>query len=304
MQQLDDLSGSGENGSRFMQFPFVEVPGGTPETRKWYAFQRRLPKGGSVLDGNLWKSTDGGQSWAMTGEKLTVAKFGERLYAMRRAANGDFYVGTAKGLFRSTNEGGSWTKLASLPAGNVLEIDLKGPTGEVWACVDGKGLYRSTDHGASWTARKSDYDIQTFAISPHDRKRILIAGGTTPTRMAPQISTDGGATWSNIVTQPFPGEPEEFHSLIQGSHAYFIFHATDPNRVFAARFQHFGRSTDGGKTFVWASNNFDYNYVHDIGVDPGDWTQMALAMTDRFLVFTDNGGDWVWDDAITNQVKD
>ena len=116
--------------------------------------------------------------------------------------------------------------------------------------------------------------------------------------MTPQISTDGGASWSNIVTQPFPGQPEAFHSLIQGSHAYFIFHATDPNRVFAARFQHFGRSTDGGKTFVWASNNFDYNYVHDIGVDPGDWTQMALAMTDRLLVFTENGGDWVWDDAI------
>ena len=121
--------------------------------------------------------------------------------------------------------------------------------------------------------------------------------------MPPQISTDGGATWSEIVTRPFPGQPEAFQSLIQDSHAYFIFHATDPNRVFAARFQHFGRSTDGGRTFVWASNNFDYNYVHDIAVDPGDWTQMALAMQDRLLVFTENGGDWVWDDAVDDEVK-
>ena len=126
MQQLDDLAGSAENGSRFMQFPFVEVPGGTPATRKWYAFQRRVPKGEPARDGSLWQSTDGGQSWAMTGEKLTVAKFGERLYVLRRAANGDFYLGTAKGLFRSTDEGGSWTKLAGLPAGNVLEIDAEG----------------------------------------------------------------------------------------------------------------------------------------------------------------------------------
>ena len=172
VQQLDDLSGSGENGSRFMQFPFVEVPGGTPETRKWYAFQRRLPKGGSVLDGTLWKSTDGGQSWAMTGEKLTVAKFGERLYAMRRAANGDFYFGTAKGLFRSTNEGGSWTKLASLPAGNVLEIDLKGP--------DGRGLglrrRRRASTARPTTARAGRRGSRATTSRPSPSRRTTASG--------------------------------------------------------------------------------------------------------------------------------
>ena len=309
VQQLDDISGSAEgtNGdqppSRFMQFPFVEVPGGTPATRKWYAFQRKVPKGAPATDGALWRSTDGGQAWARSGETLTVAKFGDRLYVMRRAANGDFYFGTSKGLFRSTDEGGSWSKLASLPAGSVLEIDVRGPAGEVWAAVDGVGLYRSTNHGASWTARKTGYDLQTFAISPHDRNRILIAGQNVPQRMKPQYSLNGGGSWSDIDTQPFPGQPEAFQSLIQGSHAYFIFHATDPNLVFAARYQHFGKSTDGGKTFVWASNNFDYNYVHDIAVDPGDWTQMALAMQDRMLVFTQNGHDWIWDDAIDEAIK-
>jgi hypothetical protein len=287
-----------------MQFPFVEVPGGTPETRRWYAFQRRVPKGKAALDGALWRSLDGGQSWAKTGEVLGVAKFGDRLYAMRRATNGDFYLGSNTGLFRSTDEGGSWTKCAALPAGGVLEIDARGPAGEVWAAVDGVGLYRSTDHGASWTARTTGYDIQTFAISPHDRGRILIAGANAPKRMLPQISTDGGATWSEIATLPFPGQPEPFHSFIHASHAYFIFHATDPMKVFAARYQHFGRSTDGGRTFVWASNNFDYNYVHDLAVDPADWTQMALTMQDRMLVFTENGHDWIWDDGVDGAIKD
>jgi hypothetical protein len=69
-QQLDDLlPGSAENGSRFMQFPFVEVPGGTPATRTWYAFQRRVPKGGPVRDGALWKSTDGGPTRAGAGRR-------------------------------------------------------------------------------------------------------------------------------------------------------------------------------------------------------------------------------------------
>ena len=304
VQQLDNLPGSAESaadpqpGARFMQFPFVEVPGGTPDTRKWYAFQRKVPKGKAPQDGALWRSLDGGRSWAQVGEALTIAKFGDKLAVMRRAANGDFYLGTGTGLFRSVNEGGTWTRLASLPAGAVLELDLKGAAGEVWACVDGVGLFRSDDHGATWSAKTKDYDILTFAISPHDRRRILIAGARTPKRMEPRISTDGGASWSAVETLPFPGQSEPFHSYIQDTHAYYIFHATDPTKVFAARYQHFGRSTDGGKTFVWASNDFDYNYVHDLAVDPADWTQMALAMQDRLLVFTENGHDWVWDDAI------
>ena len=185
----------------------------------------------------------------------------------------------------------------------MLEIDLKGAAGEVWACVDGVGLFRSDDHGATWSQKKKTYDILTFAISPHDRKRILIAGARSPKRMEPQITIDGGATWSTIATLPFPGQPEAFHSLIQDTHAYYIFHATDPMKVFAARYQHFGRSTDGGQTFVWASTNFDYNFVYDIAVDPADWTQMALAMQDRILVFTENGHAWVWDDAVGEEVK-
>ena len=244
------------------------------------------------------------RTWAPTGEALTVAKFGQKLCVLRRATNGDFYLGAGNGLFRSVNEGASWTKVATLPAGAVLEIDAKGAAGEVWACVDGVGLFRSDDHGATWAQKKKAYDIQTFAISPHDRKRILIAGANTPKRMEPQISIDGGASWTNVATLPFPGQPEPFHSYIHASHAYYIFHATDPTKVFAARYQHFGRSTDGGQTFVWASNDFDYNCIYDIAVDPADWKQMALTMQDRMLVFTENGHDWISEAAVDGTIKE
>jgi hypothetical protein len=308
VQQLDDIPGSGEgtNGdqphSRFMQFPFLEVPGGTPDTRRWYAFQRKVPKGKAPLDAVLWTSADGGRTWAVTGETLTVAKFGQKLTVLRRATNGDFYLGAGNGLFRSTDQGASWTRLAALAEGEVLEIDVKGAVGEVWACVDGVGLFVSLNHGVTWTQKKRNYAIQTFAISPHDRRRILIAGTNAPNRMVPQITTDGGASWTNVTTLPFPGQTQAFHSYIHASHAYYIFHATDPMKVFAARYQHFGRSTDGGRTFVWASSDFDYNVVYDIAVDPADWKQMALTMGDRMLVFTENGHDWVREDAVTPEV--
>ena len=103
---------------------------------RWYAFQRKVPKGEAALDGTLWRSPDGGRTWARR-RGLTVAKFGQKLL---RPAPGDerrFLPRRRQRLFRSTNEGTSWTKVATA-RGPVL-IDANRAAGEVWACVDGDG---------------------------------------------------------------------------------------------------------------------------------------------------------------------
>ena len=46
-----------------------------------------VPKGAPAQDGALWKSTDGGQSWAMTGETLTRGEV--RRQALRHAPGGE-----------------------------------------------------------------------------------------------------------------------------------------------------------------------------------------------------------------------
>ena len=240
------------------------------------------------------------RTWAPTGEALTGREV--RRAALRPAPGGERRLllrhrHRALPLGRRGRRAGR--RSPPCRRARVLEIDVKGAAGEVWACVDGVGLFRSDDHGATWTAEEEGYDIQTFAISPHDRKRILIAGANAP-------EADGAADLDRrrrdlerrsrrcpSRASPSPSTPTSTPPTPTTS-------STPPTRckVFAARYQHFGRSTDGGQTFVWASNDFDYNFVYDIAVDPADWTQMALTMQDRMLVFTENGHDWVWDDAV------
>lgn len=277
---------AGENVTRFMQHCIVEVPGGTPSTREWWAVAHQMPLGSNTTGIQIVKSTTGGSSWTSQGT-LNVGTFDMPL-VMRRAANGDWWLGTKNGLFKSTtNPAGSWTNITSttnLPDGFITEIDVKGATNEVWVSVRGDGLYKTTNGGTSWT-EVYNYDIETFAISPHNRNIILIAGdnGQSP-QVFPKKSTNGGSSWTNIINNPFPGQANDFESFIQSDQAYYIFHATDPNKVFAARFQHHGLSNDAGSTFNWSSANYDYNYVYGIGIDPTDWTSMLKAMTDRIIM--------------------
>jgi photosystem II stability/assembly factor-like uncharacterized protein len=301
VQPLINASGSGEHGSRHMQHPVAAAPGGTPATRTLYCFHTPRPKGGARQDGALYRSTNGGASWSVFGEKLTVAKFGDTLTTLRAAPNGDLYLASDKGVFRSTNGGTSWTRSTGLAAGQVREIDVRGGNGEAWACVDGKGLYESTDHGATWkqNAALGTYKILTFAISPANRKRICVAGDD----VLPRYSHDGGQSWSNIDTQKFPGQDGGFSHLIKGTHAYFIWHEANPQLVLAQRNQHMGKSTDGGKTFVWASNNFDYSLTHGHGFHPTDWTRTLIALQDRLTLYTETAFDWVHDDGVDETIK-
>ena len=274
---------AGETVTRYMQHCITEVPGGTPTTREWWAVAHQMPLGSAITNIQVLKSTDGGSSWTKQTD-LSASTY-DMPTVLRRAANGHWWMGTKNGLYKSTtNPAGSWTKITNantgIANGFISEIDVLGATNEVWVAVRGNGLWKTTNGGTaagSWT-RVYNYNIETFAISPHNRDIILIAGdnGQNP-RVVPKRTTNGKSatpTWTDVITNPFPGQVDDFESFIQSDQAYFIFHKTDPNKVFAARFQHHGLSTDGGVTFNWASANFDYNYVYGTTVDPADWTKM------------------------------
>lgn len=70
------------------------------------------------------------------------------------------------GVFRSTDNGSSWTAVNSgMPSGEVGALAVSGTSlfaGTVW------GVFRSTDDGASWTAVNTgliDKRVQALAVS-------------------------------------------------------------------------------------------------------------------------------------------
>ena len=224
---------------------------------------------------------------------------------MRRAANGDFYFGTAKGLFRSTDEGGSLDASSrACPRAACSRSTSRAPPGEVWACVDGVGLFRSTDHGASWAARKTDYDIQTFAISPHDRKRILIAGANAPEAHGAAVFHRRRRAAGAISTRcPSRASPRPSTPSSRGRTP--ISSSTPPTRTWSSRRATStsaarptaARPSSGPRTTSTTTTCTTSPSIRPTG------PQMALAMQDRLLVFTENGHDWVWDDAVGAEIK-
>jgi hypothetical protein len=76
-----------------------------------------------------------------------------RLTSLVAGPNGNIYLGSQDGVFKSTNEGESWSPVNSglyVTAIDDLEIS---PEGHLYAGAGYGGVYRSTNGGAHWTFR-------------------------------------------------------------------------------------------------------------------------------------------------------
>jgi Secretion system C-terminal sorting domain len=130
--------------------------------------------------------------------------------------------GVSSGIFRSTNGGGSWSRVT--PAGEIHTVtaiaqdpragqettwyfgtgENGNSAGGVGAAYLGHGIWKSTNNGLTWTALPStqsnlysydnDFDnINRIVINPNDGS-ILVGAGETVKR-----SADGGTSWQNVV---------------------------------------------------------------------------------------------------------
>lgn len=295
----------GTTSSRHNMRLITHVPGGTPATRLLYAVQnsRASSSGPEIGLIQLWRSRDGGATWAKLGDPLDVATFANGkngAYGIAAAPNGDLYLWTETGGWRSAAGpavGTSWTPIASLPAGKTVHmIDASAGNGVVWAAVEDSGLYTAKD-GVTFArnAALGAYKAVTFAISPANRNCIVVTGnGATP-----RYTRDGGRTWAETVTNPAPGQEDNFsHKMSNGDHYGLAAKPDDPMVFFAQRGQHLGISRDGGATFEWTGKFFDGSHTHDIGFHPTDWTIFAQAQQDRSLVYTATAGDYWVNDQI------
>jgi hypothetical protein len=131
------------------------------------------PGNASVLylaaGGKVWKSSDRGDTWAATGLSVFTdgnapwRSTGERL-AVDPKNGAVVYFGSRKnGLWRTTDGGASWAKVASLPSAGEAGVGVtfvlvdggagtvSGRSKVVYAGVAGAGVYRSADGGSTWT---------------------------------------------------------------------------------------------------------------------------------------------------------
>jgi photosystem II stability/assembly factor-like uncharacterized protein len=127
----------------------------------------------SPSETRLYKSTDGGASWRRTDAEL--AGIGGIQKVLVSPANSQVvyavYFGT---LFRSTDAGAHWDRVAQAPQPGIITDLTAGPDGTLYAATGNTGVYSSPD-GLVWTAISdglSSLAVKVLELDPADPETL------------------------------------------------------------------------------------------------------------------------------------
>ena len=191
----------------------------------------------------VYKTTDGGKTWtnvkfldedtgvidiAMDPESPNTLYAGS--YQRRRTPFGYSGGGPGGGLFKTTDGGASWKKLANgLPSegdmGRIGVTVYRRDPRIVMALIEHRtefGVYRSEDKGETWTKLSNSNPRPSYYskihIDPNNDQRIWVLGAQM------YNSEDGGRTWRQNLVQRIHGDyhalwinPADSNHVINGS---------------------------------------------------------------------------------------
>ena len=257
----------------------------------------------------VYRSTDSGATWTNIGLDDTrhIARVRvdprdpDRLYVA--ALGHAFGPNEQRGVFRSTDGGGSWERVLfkSERAGAIdLSMDPNNPRilyaamwqvlRTPWSLVGAgpeSGLWRSTDGGDTWT------DLTDRPGMPDGIKgRIGVAA--SPARSgrvwaivehedgALLLSDDGGDTWERVNDSTIVRQRPFYH------HHIFA-HPTREDTMWTLPIQAF-RSDDAGRSFTMMTTPHSDN--HDLWIDPRDPQRMIEGNDGGACVSFDGGETW------------
>jgi len=279
------------------------------ETRQAIARQKSRQTGGFEAGQNVWVSMGPSPSsfggWAfgtVSGRIQAIASDWD---------NGVIYAGPAAGgVWRSTNDGQSWTPLfdsaGTLAVGaihldpNDSDVIWVGTGDNIVGCESyfGIGMMRSTNGGATWELRNGSgentlEDLASFAsitVDPRDSNRIVTGGKYRGCVEGSQqsggiyTSDDAGATWTNRMDNTQVHEIQRDPSV--------------PDILWVASNRGVHKSVDNGETWVAQTNSglpFGSLGRTEIAIAPSDPETVYVLFdnpSDQFWRTTDGGATW------------
>ncbi len=169
----------------------------------------------ALSGGGVWKSTDGGTTWAPKTEALGSLSCGSLAMDPNNSSTlylglGDPFDGTGLGLVKSTDGGNTWGAPVFLGASTEIpKVMVASTNSSIVLAATNAGLFRSVDAGATWSfvalatgqaGAPYVWDIawggaSTFAVTLEANPAATT--GTTDGQI--WRTTDNGATWTRAT---------------------------------------------------------------------------------------------------------
>lgn len=276
----------------------INVGGRTRAAQLDVADENTMVVGG--VSGGVWKTTNNGSSWEKMTEpndlhnvtcivqdtragKTDTWYYGTgEGFGNSAGADGAFYFGN--GLYRSTDNGDSWTSVVATASDTptifdenwdvvwniALDTSHEGDEDIIYAATYGT-IYKSIDSGENWTQELGSNASPSYATD--------IAVTSTGVAYA-TLSSDGAATqrgiwrlndddtWVNILPEDFP---PVYDRIVMG------INPSDENEIyFLAQTPEYGLQTDVFFDGIEWNSLWRYNYVEGDGAgENGSWTNLS-----------------------------
>ena len=236
----------------------LEFGSGDPNTiyaGMWEAERKPWTIVSGGMEGGIWKSTDGGDTWNQVTDGLPTGLRGKsdlavsagdpnRVYALIEAPDPE------GGVFRSDDRGESWRLVSDFQPirnrpfyYNNLHAHPTDPD-TLWAAAE--GFYKSVDGGRTWRSQRTPHgDNHDLWVNP-DNPDLMVQsndGGAN-------VSRDGGQTWSTQDNQP---TAELYQVDISDDFPYRLYAGQQDNSTISVPSMRVG-GLAGGNTAAWESH--------------------------------------------------